>query len=120
METALWHFTCGHSYKSIGDEGLLYPHPHPLMPELGSLIWLTDDAEPDRDDVGLTMGFITCDRMEYRYAVRSAPSCKPWSSVRDALDTDVLTDLESFGAPETWWVSSLPLRAVLSPYGEPK
>lgn len=85
------------------------------MPELGRLIWLTDEAEPERDAVGLTSVMLSCDRMAYRYAVSWAPSLQSWRDVRSQITDDYREWLESYGKPETWWVSSLPLRAVLSP-----
>jgi hypothetical protein len=112
----LWHFTCHHGYERLGRRGVLLPNPHPLIPAFRGLIWFTDEAEPERDDVGLTMGRLACDRMEYRYRIDPVPpSCVTWSSVRHACPKSVLRDLESFGKPESWWISDLPVQAVLEP-----
>lgn len=110
----LWHFTCEHGYRGIGEQGTICCNPHLLLPRLGQLIWLTDDPEPDRYDVGLTSSMLDCDRMEYRYRVLSASKCIPWRAVRHQCPPDILRGLESFGAPNTWWISREPLRAVLA------
>lgn len=111
----LWHFTCEHGYAGLRDRGLLRPNRHPLLPHLGPVIWMTMDPEPKRDAVGLSASvLLTCDRMAYRYSVRPAPSCVSWMEVRDEADPRVLATLESFGAPETWWISRLPLYATIA------
>jgi hypothetical protein len=109
----LWHFTCEHGFAGLRQLGVLRPNRHPLAPGLEPLIWLTDDPDPERDAVGLTSSHLTCDRLTYRYRALSASRCVPWSAVRHRVDKAVLADLESFGQPETWWISSEPLRAIL-------
>ncbi len=111
----LWHFTCDHGHAGLGDNGVLKPHPHPMIPRLGPVVWLTDDPAPERDDVGLTSSLLSCDRMAYRYRVASTSRCIPWKAVRRLVAVDVLHDLESYGAPDTWWISHTPVRAVLAP-----
>jgi hypothetical protein len=109
----LWHFTCEHGYEGLGERGMLGLNPHPLLPQLGQLAWLTDDPAPARDAVGLTSSLLSCDRMTYRYRVDVTSRCIPWSSVRHLVSLGVLLDLESFGAPETWWISRHPIPVVL-------
>lgn len=110
---ALWHFTCDHGYAAIGKRGLLRPNRHPLMPELGAVVWLTCDAMPDRDDVGLTSASLSCDRMAYRYRAKALEAVQ-WASVADLVRPAVRADLERFAEPAMWWVSITPVEAVLS------
>ena len=87
---------------------------------LGPVIWLTTESDPERDAVGLTSSMLECDRMQYRYRVEPKPSCVRWVDVRDRAPSRVVRALESFGSPETWVVSRLPLRARLADSNQPK
>ncbi len=58
---------------------------------------------------------LTCDRMQYRYRIYPAPSVRPWMLEREKVSPAAVADLESYGKPESWWISRLPLRAMLSP-----
>lgn len=109
----LWHFTCDHAHRKIGKRGELRPNPHPLIPQLGPVVWLTCDGSPDRDDVGLTGRLTNCDRMAYRYRV-IAPEAVPWTDLRHLTPPELLADLERFAEPHTWWLSRVPCQAVLS------
>jgi hypothetical protein len=113
--SALWHFTCIDGHRAIGRIGQLRPQPHPLIGGV-ALVWLTDDPEPERDAVGLTSNFITCDRMAYRYRViDKGAGVIPWSEFRPRLAAyeDTLAVLESYATPECWWVSRRPVAVVL-------
>jgi len=113
----LYHFTCAHGKSDIGTgpRALLIPHRHPLLGADVKLVWFTTLADPDEDEVGLTSSYIKCDRREYRYVIDEgvADGCRWWleSDERTAAPPQVIADLESFGKPETWWVSSRPVRA---------
>jgi hypothetical protein len=109
----LWHFTCDHAHAAIGNRGLLRPNAHPLIPELGPVIWLTSDPSPTRDAVGLSSTYITCDRMAYRYRAVD-PEVVPWADARRNVDPRVVTVLESHGDPGTWWLASASVKAVLA------
>lgn len=111
----LWHFTCDHGYAGLGERGLLRPNPHPLAPELGRIVWLTSDPEPERDDVGLTSEMVlSCDRMAYRYRVTHvSAACVPWTTARGFVNAEFVKVAESFGRPETWWISPLPVSVAL-------
>lgn len=109
----LWHFTCTHGFAGLGEHGTLRPNPHVLIPDLGPIIWLTDDPDPERDAVGLTSSMLACDRLQFRYRILGASRCVPWASARQLVPPAVLRDLESFGKPETWWIARNPLQAVL-------
>lgn len=105
----LWHFTCAdHGYAALGNGGFLRPNNHPFMPDMPPLVWLTSDPNPTADDVGLTSRITRCDRLAYRYRVTIPTAVTPWSKARLRCPTDVAEDLERYGRPETWWVSSTP------------
>lgn len=111
----LWHFTCGHGRRALGKRGLLVaPIGHPLLG--ARLIWLTTEAEPDREATGLTMRFQRCDRMAYRYRVLQPDRCEPWIGCpfRDAAHPQIIADLESFGDPHHWWITIIPTLAELA------
>jgi len=108
----LWHFTCEHGAAGIGRRGTLKPHAAPHMPELGAIVWLTDNSSPtSRYDLGLTSRLLRCDRMAYRYRV-SAPDAIPWAGVSHRLPVQLCADLESLADPSTWWVSFVPVPAL--------
>ncbi len=107
----LYHFTCDHGHTGIVRTGILLPHIHPFMRNLGPLLWLTDFAEPpDKESVGLTASWTTCDRLKYRYCVQTKAAL-PWSELRRNVSPDMVVTLESFGQPEHWWVVRRPLTA---------
>jgi hypothetical protein len=110
----LWHFTCDHRAPGILAVGALVPMRHFWLPEMAAVVWLTDQADPRRDDVGLTMRLVQCDRMAHRFRVIDASTCVPWRSVRHLGLRRLVDELEAFGDPATWWVSTLPVPVVLA------
>ena len=112
-QTRLYHFTCDHGHDGLGTNGTLQPQPHPLLPQLSALTWMTTDPNPTRDDCGLTSTMLDCDRMEYRYRVTDRRHCIPWARLRQLATSDVLAILESYGKPDTWWVARTPIPVVL-------
>lgn len=114
MTRELWHFTCAdHGYANLGERGFLLPRAHPLMPELGSVVWLTSDPYPDRDDVGLTSNLTSCDRLAYRYRIDSVSRCLPWLAIRSKVNREWRDNAERYGAPETWFISREKIAATL-------
>lgn len=110
----LFHFTCAdHGYRAIGKRGVLRPNWHPFLQ--ANLLWLTTEAAPDRESTGLGMSIARCDRMAYRYIVTDLDDCQPWigSGWRSQAPRHAVADLEAFGDPEHWWVSSSPVVARL-------
>lgn len=110
----LYHFTCTHGQRRIGRVNcLLIPQiEHPL---LGCKVtWLTTEAEPDREATGLGHHFTRCDRMEFRYIVTDLRDCRRWltSFERKASPPGSLTDLESYGDPEHWWIADCAIPAA--------
>jgi hypothetical protein len=112
LPDVLYHFTCAHGRRGIGTSNcLLLPHFHPL---LGcKLLWLTNQASPDRERTGLTMRYQPCDRMQFRYVVSDLSGCHPWldSPQRDNAPRHIVEDVESYGAPHEWWIADRPVRA---------
>ncbi len=107
----LYHFTCNHGHSGIERTRILLPNTHPLMRNLGPLLWLTDMAEPpSKESVGLTNSWTTCDRLAYRYIVRCKAAVH-WSLVRARAPKDIVETLESFGQPEHWWIVRRPVTA---------
>lgn len=105
----LYHFTCAHGHDGITRTGTMLPNIHPFMRHLGPLLWLTDLAEPPTpESVGLQSIWITCDRLAYRYSVRTKAALH-WFVIRDRAPKDVVATLESFGQPEHWWIARRPL-----------
>lgn len=109
----LYHLTCEHSLRGIQTAKKLLPNVHPYMPHLGPLLWLTDLPEPTPEQVGLTSSWTSCNRLQYRYIVRSKAAI-PWSAIRERAPRerapkDVVETLESFAQPEHWYVARRPL-----------
>lgn len=111
----LYHYTCvDHGQPGIEHDQKLRPNPHPLLPELGPVVWLTDLAELlNVETVGLTSQFTKCDRTAVRYEVRrNANGVVWWPFVRGMCNKSVVADLERDGQPTHWWVCTRPI-AVL-------
>jgi hypothetical protein len=106
----LYHFTCDdHGYPGITSSQTIKGRTHPLFPHLGPLVWLTDQSEIiDPYDVGLTSEHLPCDRTAKRFFV-TCKAAVPWTSLRVRVRPEVLSDLESYGKPETWWVVRRPI-----------
>lgn len=107
---ALYHFTCAHGYAGITSTGVLRPAIHPFMRHLGPLLWLTDLPTPSAESVGLTASFTACDRLAYRYIVRTRAAI-PWCEIRGRVSRDVVGTLEAYGEPSHWWIVRRPLLA---------
>lgn len=114
----LYHFTCcDHGMPGIERTGELRPHLHPLLPEIGPVVWLTDIANITHcgaNAVGIerTLGTIlSCDRTEMRYVVDPArcPGLIRWDEVRGLCNPLVVDDLEEFGWPARWWIARGPV-----------
>jgi hypothetical protein len=110
----LYHYTCHHTRKAMGTRGMLRPSPTFWGP---SVLWLTPQATPDRQGLGLTSMLLNCDRLDYRYVVE-ARDAEPWleSQLRIEAGLDAILALEvgADGArPETWWVLTHSVLGVL-------
>lgn len=109
----VFHFTCAdHGYPGINRAGVVIPNWHPILGV--SLAWFTTEAEPDRERCGLGMHITRCDRMAYRFRVADGLTTE-WvgSWVRRQTPTDVLDGLETYGDPEHWHISTVPVPAIL-------
>lgn len=125
----LYHYTCVHSRRQIGDAGILKPAGSLIDAELdGSpesmaarFVWLTDLRTPVRDALGLTSVLLKCDRTQYRYRVGDHETALPWIEVRRMAIAKgfgpQVEALESGDArPRHWWVSPWPVAVELDSY----
>lgn len=122
--TRLFHYTCGHGRKGLGDMGLVKPYTllvkdtlttsdlglDPILQWLQQRVWFTDMATPNRDALGLTMNYTRCDRTKWRYRLTVPPAeagLEAWMEARDHVPATIRDLLErSPGArPRHWWVA---------------
>jgi hypothetical protein len=109
----LYHYTCLHSVPGILRAGMvLRPHVHPLLPELGPVVWLTDLAplvEPRV--IGIDPESPLCDRTEFRFDAMATDIAGLvwWPRARGRCQPGVVADLEQFGWPERWWIAREPV-----------
>lgn len=110
-EAPLYHYTCGHGFTSLGrHRAILQPASmltHREVPWPGHLVWATDLTPPEREALGLTMNFTTCDRTRYRYRLLDNGAVEPWTTFARHLPWFLRDQLEQApGAkPRHWWVS---------------
>jgi hypothetical protein len=114
----LYHYTCRDGARGIHHTGTILPNPHPLLPSLPPLVWLTDLPVPDRQALGLESTILTCDRTEVRITVDAAKT--PIYRWRDfAADRGMRRrdrrPFERGRQPDRWYVAvqPIPLSAVL-------
>ena len=111
----LLHYTCAHVRQRLGRRAMLRPQ---RQPHLGDrrLLWLTEQAVPDRLALGLTSQSLDCDRLQHRYLVDTLDA-EPWLAYaqRTGLPPDARARLEAVdGAqPSTWWVLETSALGVL-------
>lgn len=111
----LYHYTCVHRARLIGQRGTLNPNPQPFL-DGRALVWLTDLAEPDRDGLGLTSSMLHCDRTEIRYTVVDSQnvavmSWHQWAEI-EHIPRNVRSALEFGGKPLHWYVALGPIQVV--------
>jgi hypothetical protein len=110
----LFHYCCSHSAAGILSDGVLRPHPNPILGNL-PLIWLTDLDTPDRAALGLSSRLISCDRTEYRVEVDTdAATHWPTFARRFPHGRRALETAEGV-LPMHWYVSEqlIPIAALL-------
>jgi hypothetical protein len=114
LPTPLFHYTCAHCRPKIMEDGGV------IRPGVDGLVWLTDMPIPNRDALGLTRNFITCDRTEFRFAVLAVEGVRWWPEFRRGHpEPQWLTWAEWLeNAPDVrpahWYVSALPVKGVPS------
>lgn len=113
----LYHFTCtDHGVTGIANTGIIRPWSHPLLAELGPIIWMTDLPAPSREAVGLSSGFLACDRLEWCFEITTA-AVRPllwWPEIRHFCNVSTVTDLEAGARPSHWWLTTVPIDIELS------
>lgn len=125
----LYHYTCWHGRRGIGNSGLLIPPRrladpasyHDWQPwqfPMLDLIWLTDLPEPARYPLGLTSKTVACDRTRHRYRVAAdLAEIRRWVDVRREYPLEMREGLENApGAmPMHWWVSRAAVPVTYDP-----
>ena len=114
----LYHFTCeDHGAPGIRKKGLAIPHrgmtPTPV-------VWLTDDPDATREELGLSSHSLTCDRMQVLFAAEGCRRAMPWREYKAlrGLMIGVRELLEVPGCdPAKWWVCERPVLVVEVPKG---
>ncbi len=111
----LYHYCCSCSKRAITHRGFLKPSGAAFFGV--DLVWLTDQACPDREGLGLTSHILKCDRLEHQYVVDvDDPSMvERWldSEVRRELSRDPdFHEFEDGREPKTWWIARRPVFAV--------
>ena len=118
----LYHYTCDHGRKGLGEVGgvtppalqapgaVTDPITNPLVWWLQHRVWFTDMPTPNRDALGLTSNYTTCDRTRWRYRLTVSPAeagLRPWVEIRHDVSGYIRDLLEhSPGArPRHWWVA---------------
>ena len=123
--TRLWHYTCTHRASMIArDSHTIRPHQQVQFGNLApAMIWLSDLRPPVRDALGLTMNYISCDRMAVEYEIADTAECQWWPVFRRRVlrehpgDAGLRAGIAGIEAapgalPAHWWVSPVPLKAV--------
>lgn len=118
--TTFYHYTCDHGRQSIGASGELLPAfmlTDKKIPWTGFVVWLTDLERPERDALGLTSNFISCDRTAHRYRVTDSREVMRWSLYARLLTREQREVVEATpGAmPAHWFVSVAGVPAVYDP-----
>jgi hypothetical protein len=113
----LYHYCCSCSARRITARGFLHPHGAALFGV--DLVWLTDQAVPDREGLGLTSHTLKCDRLEYQYVADVAPlDVERWldSKVRRRLIRSAFGgsfhEFENGRQPEAWWIARRSVFAI--------
>lgn len=111
----LYHYTCRHSAADIHRLRRVLPHRHALLPSLPALVWLSDLAAANRDQLGLSAHWLWCNRTTVRVDVQPHDGVMPWHHWADTRDVPDYTRalIDSDGArPDTWWVAETSVAVV--------
>ena len=105
MTGQLYHYTCCHGRKAMGNHALLIPNYQPIIGQ--RLTWATDLAVPDAEALGLTAYYLQCDRTEVRYLCTEPGDWHYWPDYLAAQHLDPLAVSYLTGPPlqpKRWWV----------------
>ena len=114
----VYHYCCKHAAQRITRAGFLRPSGFNGY----DVLWVTDQAIPDRMGLGLTSGMLKCDRLEFQYIAHVLPDVvTPWldSPIRRELAQSIdygargfLREFEHGHAPSTWLIATRPIFAT--------
>lgn len=111
----LFHYTCDHGRRGLGDLGFTKPNLHPAIGV--PLTWFTTADTPDPMALGLTRDMLECDRTAFRYlvvATEPRDKIEPWLGSMAQARTSPFTqaELHRHGEPGTWWIAKVPVLVV--------
>lgn len=114
MNDPIWHWTCHHQAPMIRTDGLVKPHPQPLLRGV-ELSWWTDLGAEHRFELGLTSNTLRCDRMETRFQAARPETLTHWPVAARALHVPraVRDELEAGRLPAHWWIALEPVEVIL-------
>lgn len=107
----LYHYTCDHAVAGIRADRFVKPNMHPLLKGI-ALAWFTDLDAPDRDGLGLTSNYITCDRTTHRFTVADSAPIRWWPNAVRELDLQGYRralEIAPGAWPAHWYVSVVPV-----------
>jgi hypothetical protein len=98
------HWTCEHGAAGIRADGIVRPNPHPYLGV--ALSWWSDLSVGDRFGLGLTMNYMTCDRMQAVFEADPGQQIVPWVVwARGRVAPETRWEVQQFGWPRHWFVA---------------
>ena len=111
MTSPLYHYTCDHGFVGISKTGTV---------NLGDdgLVWFTDLSQPHSKVLGLDSGLdFLCSRTAYRFRADDHSTIVSWLEYQKRLPEELVWgyEMRDKAQPERWYVSDVPVKAVLAP-----
>jgi hypothetical protein len=108
MTGPIWHWTCDHRAPMIREDGLVKPHPQPVLARL-ELSWWSDLGPEHRYELGLTSNTLSCDRMEARFEAKIPAELIWWPHYARFVPRAIRDQLEVGRLPAHWWIAIDPI-----------
>lgn len=109
MTGPIWHYTCNHRAPMIRADGVVKPHPQPLLAGL-KLSWWSDLGTEHRYELGLTSNMLRCDRMEARFEAKEPLVW--WPRYARGFPVVIRNVLEDGRLPAHWWIALEPIEVT--------